>query len=190
MTFDYLKSFDSPNGITPGEPDSPGVFSGSFSPVGNQAPLWSFFYRNNGDIWRKFNTGANDWIKIATAGSPNGRNSIALYLGEKVGESVSSTSYEIFRTRLFAGSDSYPVGAIARFSAIAKSANASKCRVRVYDVTNAIELVCLVWDNETTFSNKNLSFSLPAPEVTIELQAKREDGGAGSLLHANLEVLW
>lgn len=41
-----------------------GVFSGSSSPIGNDAPVGSLYLQtiDNGIIWKKFDTGTSDWV--------------------------------------------------------------------------------------------------------------------------------
>jgi len=37
---------------------------GNGSPVGTQAPVPTVYIEDNGSVWRKFNTGLNDWKKL------------------------------------------------------------------------------------------------------------------------------
>jgi len=62
MTFNVNKAFEADNGIVLN--GGAGVFSGSASPVGQDAPIGSRYLRDNGELWSKHNTGVNDWIII------------------------------------------------------------------------------------------------------------------------------
>lgn len=64
MPFDSNKAFDAgENGVAYGEGKHL-VTAGDASPVGQQAPTWSRYYRTNGEFWIKFDTGANDWVIV------------------------------------------------------------------------------------------------------------------------------
>lgn len=62
MSFDWLKAFDVRNGL---------VFDGALvivggedSPVGNDAPIGSIYFRTNKEKWKKTGAGVNDWTMV------------------------------------------------------------------------------------------------------------------------------
>ena len=61
MAFDSTKSMDVGADGVSFEEDKHHVTAGDDSPVGNAAPLWSRYYRTNGEVWAKTGAGDNDW---------------------------------------------------------------------------------------------------------------------------------
>jgi len=64
MAFDYTKSQDVGGDGLSFDEEIHFVTGGVDSPVGNAAPLWSRYYRSNGELWLKFDTGVNDWTVV------------------------------------------------------------------------------------------------------------------------------
>ena len=62
MTFDQTKAFEAVEGFI--VESGAGIFSGSISPVGSDAPSGSLYMRTNGEIWRKFDSGSSDWVLV------------------------------------------------------------------------------------------------------------------------------
>jgi len=96
--FDYSKAWECENGIFF---TSTGVFltSGVGSPMGNDAPLWTFYVQaDTQDYWRKIGAGVNDWLKVTAAEGIPGLGVVCGYKG-----SANSVKYLEF----FAGNDSF-----------------------------------------------------------------------------------
>ena len=70
MSFEWQHSFDLDNGISITDVQGSTIFigGGSDSPIGNDAPVGSFYFRTDGTIWKKFNVGDNDWRLFPNAG--------------------------------------------------------------------------------------------------------------------------
>lgn len=192
MAFDENKAFEvTEDGIVIG---SVLLTSGSNSPVGSSAPENSFYYRTNGELWKKFGSGDNDWRRFSGQdvfldNSQIGSSDVLeeLKVAKRIYMSFGDLNddycqnllgvYKVMRNFTFCGTTMTGIPNCFKVVASMKLANRTG-RVRLYDVTNAKE-ICQVDITSTTKDIYDMGTisNLPSSGALFEIQGREVDGG-------------
>jgi len=95
-----------------------------------------------------------------------------------------SSTYEVFATFLFPGTASFTP---TSFKAVTSSNSATNSDVRIYDVTNALEITVLNFTaSAKTIGTGSALSNLPAGQAIFEIQMRSNSGGKARLHFAQL----
>jgi len=186
MSIDPDKAFEVPNGIILSEGGA-GLFSGSGSPQGFDAPVGSWYYETSGpDLWHKEDVGPNGWTQHEDDSKPRGRDHDNLLTAE---EQVLSGNYSIVAKGPIGGDLVYPPSSIFTFTVEARKTSANQdMDIRLYDDTNMTELAALNF-TETVDTIKEATFTLNTGEIRASVQGKKA-GSNGIIVSASVVVEW
>jgi hypothetical protein len=106
MALTASKVFEAQNGfrVLDNGTEGPIYTGGPVSPVGLDFPVGTFYVQNNGTgavVWRKYNTGVNDWVKA----QPNDFYQTAISAAES-----STTSTTVWTTKVSLTTPALPLG--------------------------------------------------------------------------------
>ena len=184
MAIDKTKAFETNSGIIFN--DDTGVFYGTGTPVGQDAPVRSYYFdQSNGLMWFKFGVGVNDWRQVRPEFY---MDHAPIYTGNGSGQSFNKNTYERLATGHVDGPDALPPNTIYEFQVIASQAGTKSIDIQLYDLTNGAILAGPLSFTETIATYKAISFTPPNGELVIEVQGKKNGNSVGTLFWCSTEI--